>query len=96
MERAVEKYHGSQDATLSLSDLSVIPDWNDTLPALKVEDIHGLSEALMGDSEGRQHSPWIWTTPAGVVADGTDAGDKGTYTSNHLIAKLTMYRSAKG
>ena len=32
----------------------------------------------------------------GVVADGTDAGNEGTYASNHPIAKLTMDRSSKG
>jgi hypothetical protein len=70
------------------------PDWNDALPVLRVEDVRGLSEALMGDSEGRS---WIWTTHTGVLADGTDAGDEGTYASlNHLIAELSMHHSSKG
>jgi len=71
---------------LSLSDPSVIPDWNDTLPVLKVEDDCRLSEALMGDSE-RWRLSWIWTTNTGIVAGCTDAGDEGTYAPlNHLIA----------
>lgn len=75
---------------------AVIPDWIETLPTLKVEDICGLSETLMSGSEGRRRSPWIWTTHMGVMADGTDAGDDGMYASNHPIAKLTMHRSSKG
>ena len=43
----------SHNVMLALSDPLVLPDWNNTLPILKVEDIHGLSEVLMGDSEGR-------------------------------------------
>ena len=53
VNRAAEKYCTSHDAMLSLSDLLVVPDWNDTLHILKAEDICGLSEALIGDSEGR-------------------------------------------
>ena len=67
---------------LSLSDPLVVPEWNDTLPVLKVEDICGLLEALMGDSEGRRRLSWIWTMNMGIVADGTDkAGEEGTQCS---------------
>lgn len=67
---------------LSLSDPLVVPEWNDTLPVLKVEDIRGLSEVLMGDSEGRRRLSWIWTMNTGIVADGTDkAGEEGTQHS---------------
>ena len=52
---------------LSLSDPLVVPDWNDTLRVLKAEDVHGLSEALMGDSEGKRRPLWIWTMNMGVV-----------------------------
>lgn len=50
MDRAAEKYHASCNTMLTLSDLSVVPDWNDAPPVLRVEDVCGL---LMGDSEGR-------------------------------------------
>ena len=50
MDRAAEKYHASCDAMLTLSDLLVVPDWNDAPPVLRVEDVCGL---LMGDLEER-------------------------------------------
>ena len=82
VDRAAAKYRTSREAMLSLSDPLVVPEWNDTLPVLKVEDIRGLSEALMGDSEGRRHPSWIWTMNTGIVADGTDkAGEEGTQCS---------------
>jgi len=37
---------------LALSDSLTVPDWADTLPALKVEDVHGLSDPLIGESRG--------------------------------------------
>ena len=52
VNRAAEKYHRSCDAMLVLSDLLIVPDWADTLPVLKSEDVRGLSEALIGESEG--------------------------------------------
>jgi hypothetical protein len=80
VNRAAEKYRISRNAMLSLSDPLVVPDWNDTLCALKAEDVHGLSEALMGESEGRQCPSWIWTMNTGVVGDSADqAGDEGMY-----------------
>ena len=87
VDRAAEKYRTSRDAMLALSDPSVIPEWNDSLPVLKVEDIHGLSEALLGDSEGRRRPSWIWTRNTGVSAESADAaGDEGTYASSHPFA----------
>ena len=50
VDRAAKKYHASRDAMLTLSDLSVVPDWNDAPPVLRVKDVCGL---LMGDSEER-------------------------------------------
>ena len=80
VNRAAEKYRLSRDAMLSLSDPLVVPDWNDTLRALKAEDVRGLSEALMGESEGRRRPSWIWTMNTGVVGGSADqAGDEGTY-----------------
>ena len=74
---------------LALSDLSVIPEWNVTLPVLKTEDIHELSEALVGESEGRRRWSWIWTTNTGLVAGGADkAGDEGACTSSHQFARV--------
>ena len=68
-------------------DPLVILDWNDTLPVLKVGDVCGLSEALMGDSEGRRHPLWIWTMNTGA-GDGADAAwDEGTYPPSHPICK---------
>jgi len=52
VNRAAEKYCMSRDAMLALSEPLVIPDWNDTLRVLKADDIRGLSEGLMGDTEG--------------------------------------------
>jgi len=67
---------------LSLSDPLVVLDWNDTLCDLKAEDVCGLSEALVGDSEGRQHPSWIWTMNMGMMTmwgSADQAGDKGMY-----------------
>ena len=87
VDRAAEKYRTSHDAMLAISDPSVIPKWNDSLPVLKVEDIHRLSEALLGDSEGRRCPSWIWTRKTGVSAESADVvGDKGTYASSHPFA----------
>ena len=63
---------------LALSDSLVVPHWSDTLRVLKADDIRGLSDALMGDSEGRRRPSWIWTTNTGVLAGGADQmGDEG-------------------
>jgi len=64
---------------LALSDLVVIPDWNDSLLILKVKDICGLSEASMGDLEGRRRPSWIWTMNTGVGDDAGNMGDEGMY-----------------
>jgi hypothetical protein len=81
VNRAAEKYRISRDAMLALSDPLVVPDWGDTLPVLKAEDVRGLSEALMGESEGRRRPSWIWTTTA--VAGGS--GDEGMYASSRMF-----------
>jgi hypothetical protein len=83
-----------------LSDPLVVSEWNNTLPVLKVEDIRGLLEALMGDSEGRRCPSWIWTMNTGVVADGTDkAGEEGTHALLLVLAshlqELSTYNSSK-
>lgn len=44
-------------------------------PALNAEDVRGLSEALMGDSEGEQRLSCIWTMC--VLRGGS--GDEGTH-----------------
>jgi len=80
VNRAAEKYRISRDAMLSLSDPLVVPEWNDTLRAPKAEDVRGLSEALMGESEGKRRPSRIWTMNTGVVGDSADqAGDEGMY-----------------
>ena len=79
VDRAAKKYHASCSAMLALSDPLVLPDWNDTLPILKAEDVNGLLEALMGDLEGKQHPLWIWMMNMGVGNSEDKAGDKGTY-----------------
>ena len=80
VDRAAEKYCASRNAMLSLSDPLVVLDWNDTLHVLKAEDVRVLSEALMGDSEGKQCLSWIWTMNMGVVGGSADqAGDEGAY-----------------
>ena len=82
VNRAAEKYRASREAMLALSDPLVLPDWSDTLPVLKVEDVRGLSEALMGESEGKRRPSWIWTVNTAVAAEGADqAGNEGMYQS---------------
>jgi hypothetical protein len=93
VDRAAQKYHVSHDVMLSLSDPLVLPDWCKSLPVLKVKDVHGLSEVLMGESEGKQHPSWIWTMNTGVVAEGTDqAGNEGTC---HLHPVYLICRNAE-
>lgn len=57
--------------------LQRIPDekWQLSLRVLADEDIRGLSEGLMGDSEGRRTVSWIWTM-YGIVneEEGADEG----------------------
>jgi hypothetical protein len=78
VDRAAEKYRASRDAMLALSDSLVVPSWSDTLHVLKDHDVHGLSEALMGDSEGTRRPSWIWMTNTGVLAGSADQmGDEG-------------------
>jgi len=88
VDRAAGKYRASRDAMLALSDPPVVPEWNDTLPVLKAEDGRGLSEALVGESEGKRRPSWIWTTNTGLVAGSADkAGDEGVCTSSHQFAR---------
>jgi hypothetical protein len=78
VDRAAEKYRTSREAMLSLSDPFVTPDWSDTLRVLKTEDVRGLSDALLGDTEGMRLPSWIWTTNTGIQASGVDQqGDEG-------------------
>lgn len=77
VDRAADKYRTSRNAMLALSDSLTVPEWASTLPVLKVEDVRGLSEALMGESEGNRRPSWIWTVNTGMVAGGS--GDEGTY-----------------
>ena len=93
VNRAAEKYRASRDAMMSLSDPLVLPDWNDTLPVLKAEDVRGLSEALMGESEGKRRPSWIWTMNMGVAVEGADqAGNEGMY---HSYPVYLVFRSAE-
>jgi len=57
VDRAARKYRISRDTMLALSDSLTLPEWANTLPVLKAEDVCGLSDALMGESEGwrRRH-----------------------------------------
>jgi hypothetical protein len=99
VDRAAEKYRTSRNAMLALSDPLSIPNWNDSLPVLKADDVRGLSDALIGESEGTRRPSWIWTTNTGVLASGADkAGDEGTYLlilqglffgANYYIKKST-------
>ena len=93
VNRAAEKYRASRDAMMSLSDPLVLPDWNDTLPVLKAEDVRGLLEVLMGESEGKRRPSWIWTMNTGVAVEGADqAGNEGTY---HSYPVYLVFRSAE-
>lgn len=73
VNRAAEKYRTSRTAMLALSDPLIIPAWVDSLPTLKSEDVRGLSEAVMGESEGKRLPSWIWTID--VLEGGS--GDEG-------------------
>jgi len=91
VDRAAEKYRVSRDAMLALSDPLVIPSWSDTLRVLKADDVRGLSDALMGDSEGARRPSWIWTTNTGVLAGGADQmGDEGTHSLLPQAASLHL------
>jgi hypothetical protein len=80
VDRAAEKYKASRNAMLSLSDPFVTPEWTDGLPVLKADDIRGLSDALLGETEGTRRPSWIWTTNTGIQASGADnAADEGVY-----------------
>ena len=97
VDRAAEKYRISRDAMLSLSDTLVVPDWWNTLRVLKADDVRGLSDALIGDTEGTRRPSWIWTTNTGVLAGGADTmGDEGMPLQDTYIQGLTIHNSPKG
>jgi hypothetical protein len=75
---------------LTLSDPSV---WNDAPPVFRVEDVHGLLEVLMGDSEGRQCPLWVWTRNTGVGEGSVDvAGDEVcAFQATHLQELNTQH-----
>ena len=87
VDRAAEKYRTSRNAMMVLSDSLTVPDWADTLPVLKAEDVRGLSDALMGESEGTRRPSWIWTVNTGILAGGS--GDEGTYS---LVIQVLQFQ----
>jgi hypothetical protein len=74
---AASKYRAAWKALSVLgTKLRQIPDenWQLSLRFLADEDIRGLSEGLIGDSEGRRTVSWIWTMHGVVDEGGADEG----------------------
>jgi hypothetical protein len=61
-DAAAEKYRVSYKALVVLGGLLGENDWRKELRPLTTDDVRGLSEALLHDSEGRRTISWIWTT----------------------------------
>jgi hypothetical protein len=60
-DAAAEKYRGSFKALIMLGGLLGETNWQKALRPLTSDDIRGLSEALLHDSEGRKTISCIWT-----------------------------------
>jgi hypothetical protein len=97
VDRAAKKSHASRDTMLTLSAPSVVPEWNDALPVLRVEDVCCLLEALMGDSEGRRRPSWVWTRNTGIGEGSADvAGDEVRVLQATCLQELNTQRSSEG
>ena len=86
---AALKYRAAWKALMTLgTKLTQIPNlqWQVGLHFLADEDIRGLSEALMGDSEGRRTVSWIWKSH-GIESEGeSDKGvDEGIFWCIFLL-----------
>ena len=94
---AALKYRTARKALASLgASLPQIPDpnWNLSLRVLADEDIRGLSDGLMGDSEGRRTVSWIWRTHGiGIGNESSDGADKGVPCSLCFGFRLTVFYS---
>ncbi|KAG6819543.1 hypothetical protein H0H93_010895 [Arthromyces matolae] len=61
MNRAADRYRVARNAMLTLADSLETPvTWRTNLRELRSEDLRGLSEGLVGDTEGRRTVSWIW------------------------------------
>lgn len=76
---AAVKYRTAREALLVLgAQLRCVPDehWQQSLRPLADHDMRGLSDGLMGDSEGRRVVSWIWRTH-GMCTENDAGSDEG-------------------
>ena len=74
---AMLKYRTARQVALR-RELRCVPNenWQQSLRVLADDDIHSLSDGLMGDSEGRHIVSWIWRTH-GMCMEDDAASDEG-------------------
>jgi hypothetical protein len=71
---AAEKYRVARKALVVLGHILKESGWESTLRELRSEDVRGLSEASLGDSEGRWNISWIWRSVG--IGENVDKGLK--------------------
>jgi hypothetical protein len=73
-DAAAIKYQNARQALLRLGHILRKPtSWQEILRVLKKEDVRGLSEAALGDSEGKRLISWIWLIQGVGVSMNTSA-----------------------
>jgi hypothetical protein len=60
-DAAAEKYRVSYKALVVLGGILGETEWKKALRPLTSDDVRGMSEGLLRDSEGRRTLSWIWT-----------------------------------
>lgn len=60
-DAAADKYRVSYKALVVLGGILREADWQKSLRPLASDDVRGISEGLLRDSEGRRTLSWIWT-----------------------------------
>lgn len=88
IDRAVKRYRICRKAMMVLGPTIKETQWATLLHALEDSDIRGLSDGLMGDTEGTRRHSWIWTISAGPVDDGDDP-DTDEGKSNTIFRELS-------
>lgn len=95
INKGVKKYVAAWDAMTALKssgiETALPPGWDRHIRELKPEDVRGLADGLMSDSEGTRTMSWIWRAEGGAMVSmqnpkdwQDDPGlDEGTYYNGY-------------
>lgn len=72
VDAAALKYNIARKALVILGGILGETEWALTLRVLRPEDVRGMTEALLGESEGRRTLSWIWRTVG--IGENVDKG----------------------